>query len=256
MMTHDTLLEVWREEEQRPFSGWDFSYIKDRTWTDENKTWSYMDRAAELLRQSKSAIDLDTGGGEKLLELRPYWPTKMWATESYPPNFKLATERLSPLGVKVFDVEMTCDGPMPFADSEFDVVLNRHGSFNPNEVGRVLAPGGTFYTQQVHARTNWDLQAVFAATTPWPNAKPEYYLPRLRATGLEIVQVLESIGKQGFTDVGAIVFYLKAIPWTVPGFSVDSHRNGLFNLQAKLERGEPLAFEWRSYLVEARKPSQ
>lgn len=252
-MTHDELLAVWRREEQEPFSGWDFRHIADRTWTHEIKAWSYMDRAGELLQHATSAIDLDTGGGEKLLELRLHWPAKLYATESYPPNFKLATERLSPLGVRVFDVEMTNDGPMPFADGEFDVVLNRNGGFNPAEVGRVLAAGGTFYTQQVHARTNWDLQAVFGATTPWPDAVPEYYVPRLQAAGLQMVRVEESAGQHGFTDVGAIVYYLKAIPWTVPNFSVDAHREALFNLQARVERGEPLAFEWRSYLIEARK---
>lgn len=247
------LLDLWRREEQEPFSGWDFRHLNGRHWTDDPKTWSYMDHASELLRQSKSAVDLDTGGGEQLLELRPHWPTKLYATESYPPNVKLATERLALYGVKVFDVATTYDGLMPFADGEFDLVLNRHGSFNPAEVGRVLAPGGTFFTQQVHARTNWDLQAVFGAKTPWPDAKPEYYVPRLESAGLTIVHVKESIGRHGFTDVGALIFYLKVIPWTVPGFSVDTHQQALLSLHQRLEGGQPLAFEWRSYVIEARK---
>lgn len=255
-MTHDQLFAVWRHEEQQPFVGWDFSYLDGRHWTNEIKSWSYMDRAAELLWHSKSAVDLDTGGGERLLELRSHWPVKMCATESYAPNYNLATEKLSPLGVKVIDVAMTYDGPMPFANGEFDLVLNRHGGFNPTEVGRVLAPGGTFYTQQVHARTNWDLQALFGVQTPWPDATPEYYVPRLEAADLVITQVQESTGKHGFTDVGALVFYLKAIPWTVPGFSVDAHRDVLFALQDRLERSGTLAFEWKSYLIEARKPAR
>jgi SAM-dependent methyltransferase len=252
-MTHDDLLAAWRHEEQEPFSGWDFSYLDGRHWTNEVKSWSYMDRAAELLQHAKAAIDLDTGGGEKLLELRQHWPPKLCATESYPPNVKLATERLSPLGVRVFDVEMTNHGPVPFSNGEFDLVLNRHGGFNPSEVGRILAPGGTFLTQQVHVDTNCDLRIAFDADLLWPDAHPGYYVPRLEAAGMQMIDVQESTGKHGFNDVGALVFYLKVIPWTVPGFSVETHRDYLFTLKDKLDRGQPLAFEWKSYLIEARR---
>ncbi len=213
-----------------------------------------MDRAADLLQHAASAIDLDTGGGERLLELRPYWPPKMAATESYPPNFNLATERLSPYGVQVFDVEMSDDGLMPLADGEYELVLNRHGAFNPREVARILAAGGHFLTQQVHGLTNWDLSAAFGAVPSFPNATPEQYIPKLQAAGLVIKALHEATGRHGFADVGALVYYLKAIPWTVPGFSVETHSQYLFALQEKLERGEALTFEWRSYLIEARKP--
>jgi hypothetical protein len=59
------------------------------------------------------------------------------------------------------------------------------------------------------------------------------------------------LGKLAFTDVGAIVYYLKAIPWSVPGFSVDTHLDHLLQLQQRLEQGEALAFEARLYLIEA-----
>lgn len=248
------LLESWRREEQQPFVGWNFSYLDGRTWADEGQSWSYMDRAAVLLQHASSAIDLDTGGGERLLELQPHWSAKMAATESYPPNFKLATQRLVPLGVQVVDVEMSDDGLMPFADGEYDLVLNRNGAFNPSEIARILAAGGRFLTQQVHGLTNWDLSAAFGAAPSFPDATPEKYVPRLQAAGLVIEELKEAAGRHGFTDVGALVYYLKAIPWTVPGFSVETHSDNLFALQDRLEKGEALAFEWRSYLIEARKP--
>jgi hypothetical protein len=78
----------------------------------------------------------------------------------------------------------------------------------------------------------------------------------LEKAGLVIAQLKEAMGKHGFTDVGALVFYLKAIPWTVPGFSVDTHSDALSTLQAKSERGEQLVFEWRTYLLEAHKPNR
>jgi hypothetical protein len=60
-------------------------------------------------------------------------------------------------------------------------------------------------------------------------------------------------GCLSFTDVGAIVYYLKAIPWLVPGFSVETHQVQLFMLQRRLERGEGLVFKNKLYLIEARK---
>ena len=63
------LVDTWLREERQPFAGWDFSYLDGRL-TGEREHWSYLDRAAELMRGSSSVIDMDTGGGEKLLTAR------------------------------------------------------------------------------------------------------------------------------------------------------------------------------------------
>ena len=251
-MNQDALIEFWKAEERQPFSGWDFSYLDGRM-IEEQAPWSYSARAAELMRQAASVIDLDTGGGERFLKLRDHWPKKVVATEEYPPNFKLASERLVPLGVRVIDVRLTDSDPMPFADGEFDLVLNRHAGFNPKEVARILAPGGAFLTQQVHGLWAHDLLAVFGAQPQWPDATPGKYLPQLSAAGLTIVDTQEWSGKLSFTDVGAIVYCLKAVPWLVPGFSVATHAQQLLTLQRRFERGEGLAFSARKYLIEAHK---
>jgi hypothetical protein len=142
---------------------------------------------------------------------------------------------------------------MPFADGEFDLVLNRHSGFNSDEVARILAMHGTFLTQQIHGLWAHDLLAVFDVTPQWPDSTPEKYVARLQSAGLQIVDAKEWTGGLAFTDVGAIVYYLKAVPWLVPGFSVNTHLNNLLNLQNKLERGERLSFTAKKYLIEARK---
>lgn len=251
-MSQETLIKNWKFEEQQPFVGWDFSYLEGRM-LEEQPGWSYSSRATELMRQSSSVLDLDTGGGERFLKLREHWPPKVVATEHYPPNFKLATERLSPFGAKVIDVQLSDFGLMSFADAEFDLVLNRHAAFNPDEVARVLNVGGTFLTQQVHGLWAVDLLAAFDAKPQWPDATPEKYLPRLKAAGLEIINHQDWSGELTFTDVGAIVYYLKAVPWLVPGFTVESHLQYLLNLQARLQNQERLTFSARKYLIEARK---
>ena len=252
-MNPETLIENWKYEEGQPFTGWDFSYLDGRM-LEEQPPWSYLGRAAELMKHSAAVLDLDTGGGERFFELRELWPPKVVATEHYPPNFKLATERLSPLGAKVIDIQLSDFGPMPFAEREFDLVLNRHAAFNPDEVARVLSPGGTFITQQVHGLSTADLLAAFDATPQWPDATPAKYLPRLKAAGLEIFNLNDWSGKLAFTDVGAIVYYLKAVPWLVSGFSVETHLKYLLKLQEQWERNGLLTFISRRYVIEARKP--
>jgi SAM-dependent methyltransferase len=253
MESQDKLVETWKREEQQPFTGWDFSHLEGRM-LEEQPPWSYSTRAAELMGQASSLLDMGTGGGERLLALRHHWPEKVVATEDYPPNVQLATERLGPLGVRVVDVALNRYTPMPFADGEFDLVLNRHSGTNPAEVARILAPGGTFLTQQIHGLWARDLIAAFDAQPAWPHATLENKVRRLQDAGLTILVAEEWSGAFSFTDVGAIVYYLKAVPWVVNGFSVETHLAHLLALQDRLERGEGLVFEARKYLVEARKP--
>ena len=251
-MDQKELIEDWKREEQQPFTGWDFSHLDGRMLEDQ-APWSYSTRAAELMRLSSSLLDMGTGGGERLLKLRENWPAKVVVTEDYPPNIKLATDQLSPFGVTVFDVPLTDCDPMPFGDGEFDLVLNRHSGLNAAEVSRILAPGGTFLTQQIHGLWVADLIAAFDTSPQWPDSTPAKYVPRLQAAGLKIVDLREWSGQLAFTDVSAIVYYLKAVPWLVQGFSVESHSKYLLQLQKRLDAGEELIFTARKYLIEAQK---
>jgi SAM-dependent methyltransferase len=254
-MNPNERIETWKHEEQQPFSGWDFSYLDGRM-IEEQVPWSYSTRAAELMRQASSVVDMGTGGGERFLKLQKYWPKKVVATEEYPPNFRLSTERLSPFGARVVDVRLTENDLMPFLNDEFDLVLNRHSAFNAKEVVRILKPGGTFLTQQVHGLWAYDLLAVFDAKPQWPYATLERYVPQLKSAGLTITHTQEWSGQLSFTDVGAIVYYLKAAPWLVPGFSVETHSEHLLTLQHRLESDDGLTFVARKYLIEAHKDTQ
>jgi SAM-dependent methyltransferase len=251
-MDRNALRRDWLREEAEPFTGWDFAHLDGRMIEDP-LPWSYLARAAELMAGAASVVDLDTGGGERFLSLRSHWPARVVATEGYPPNYALAAERLTPFGAAVLTAHLSDTGLLPFNDGEFDLVLNRHAAFNPAEVGRILAPGGAFLTQQVHGLWAWDLLAAFGATPQWPDATPAKYAPRLASAGLELVTVEEWEGKLRFTDVGAIVYYLKAAPWLAPGFTAAAYPRELAALQDRLEAGEALAFAAKLYLIEAHK---
>jgi len=249
----EELVETWKREESQPFTGWDFSYLDGRMLEDQ-PPWDYLARAAELMRKSSAVLDMGTGGGERLLELQEHWPDKVVVTEDYPPNFKLARERLEPLGVRVENVPLSRDGVLPLADGEFDLVLNRHSGLNCAEVARILAPLGVFLTQQIHGLWAQGLLAGFDAEPQWPDETPSFYVPQLEKAGLAISKLEEWQGKLAFTDVGAVVYYLRAVPWLVPGFSVDTHVDSLLGLQRQIEKTGQLVFAARKYLIEAHKP--
>jgi len=249
----ERLIEGWKAEEEKPFTGWDFSYLDGRMLL-EQPPWSYSNRARDLMRTSASVLDIATGGGERLLSMRDSWPDIVVATEGYPPNFELAGRRLEPLGVRVVELNNDEYSPMPFEDGEFSLVLNRHGALNVSEIARMLVSGGRLLTRQVHGLWAQDLLAAFDATPQWPDATPQKYAPLMRAAGLSVVDVQEWSGRLAFTDVGAVVYYLKAVPWLIPGFSVASHTANLMALQEQVQSGGELVYEARNYLMEAVKP--
>jgi len=235
-----------------PFSGWDFSHLSGR-WHEEHPPWSYEDLAREALRGARSAVDLGTGGGERLSRLADAFPARMFATEAYEPNVPLARKRLGPLGVTVlpYRAEDLVGGPLPFDDASLDVVLDRHESYDAREVARVLAPGGRFLTQQVDGESLADLLGLFRAMPPVPEAKLDHFVGDATRAGLTIERAEQWWGNSTFSDIGALVYYLKAIPWSVPGFSVATHEPVLRDLQTQLEPEGSLRFRTGRFLIAA-----
>jgi len=250
-MDRDALISFWKEEEHAPFQGWDFSHVHGRFF-ESDLPWDYMALARALLSRTREVLDIGTGGGERLLRLYDVWPPSVTVTEGWPPNVALSAERLSPLGVRVVAVQRH---PLPFAPNSFELIINRHTGYRSRDVARVLKPGGVFLTQQVGALWGWDLQVAMGMDVAERPSSFELALHHFQVeTNLIIEQTADNNGTMTFTDVGALVYYLKAIPWLVPGFTVDTHFPYLLALQEKLENGELLQFETRQYLLKARKP--
>lgn len=57
-----------------------------------------------------------------------------------------------------------------------------------------------------------------------------------------------------FFDVGAVVYFLRVVPWIVPGFSVARFREPLRELHRKIERDGAFETTASRMLVEATKP--
>ena len=234
-MNTNELIKRWKaEEEIAHIRGWDFSHIEGRYMEEDDLPWNYREEILRYLKPEMRILDIDTGGGEFLLSLNhPNENTA--ATENYPPNVDLCREILLPLGIDFRAADGK--GMLPFEDASFDMVINRHGDFNPSEIYRVLKPGGLFITQQVGAENDRELVELLCGQTDLPF--PDQYLgitaDRFSQTGFEILDGRECFRPIRFYDVGALVWFARIIEWEFPGFSVDGCLDHLLQAQNVLE---------------------
>lgn len=241
------LLDQWKRDAAAPFEGWDFSYLSGRL-IEAEPPWSYLELAKAAVARAQDILDVATGGGEVFSSLAPF-PGRARAVEDYVPNLAVARRRLEPLGVEVFQGN-TRSG-MPFEGDAFDLVISRHGGFRVAEMHRILRPGGTFLTQQVGGDNLADLAAAFGARLAYPDNTLERVCDDLTTLGCEI-QLREAWrGPARFHDVGALVYFLKAIPWVVEGFEVERSLDVLQSLHRRLQAGRPLEFTYSRFLVQA-----
>lgn len=248
-MISNELIVQWEAAEKAAFSGWDFSYLDGR-WVEPSPPWDYLTLARELIPASKALLDIATGGGEVLGSLEPFTGT-VTAVEGYEPNFRLASERLQKFGAKVIHCDTSHE--LPLENGSMDLILNRHGGYKPSEVARILGKGGQYLTQQVCSPNLDDLQAVFGAVPKWPENNLGTRQAQLEALGLKTVRAEIYEGRTRVTDVAAVVYMLKNIPWLVDDFSVRTHLEGLATLQQKLEREGVLYFGFARFLLHVQK---
>lgn len=233
------------------FSGWDFSYLGNTGRLQEFPLrWNYYNLVEQAISQSESMLDMGTGGGEFLSRLSRL-PAHTCATEGYKPNVEVARRRLEPLGVRVSYIEK--DEQIPFADEEFDLVINRHESYCPKEVHRILKPGGLFITQQVGGTNDQELNEWLAA----PNDEFAHwnldYAVRKLEPYFDIEGRDEEVTRSRFYDLGAVVYYLSVIPWQIPDFSVERYDRQLRELHRTLEQQGYLDTSCHRFIIAARK---
>ena len=228
------LIASWKAEEQiAHVHGWDFSHVDGRV-VEDALPWDYREQILHYLKPEMQILDIDTGGGEFLLSLHhPYRNTS--ATENYPPNIELCQNTLLPLGIDFRSADGK--GNLPFEDERFDLVLNRHGDLNPEEIYRVLKPGGLFITQQVGAENDRELVELLCGHTdlPFPDQYLKIISDQFSQTGFEILDGRECFRPIRFYDVGALVWFARIIEWEFPGFSVERCQDQLLHAQAILD---------------------
>ncbi len=253
-MISQKIVDQWKKDEKAFFEGWDFSYLKSR-YKLANPSWNYKTLAKRLIKKSCSVLDIATGGGEVFSEiLSIYKPQKIIAIEGYKPNITVARKNLKKFKATVIYANET--KKFHFKDSEFDLILNRHGGLNKKsikELYRILSPKGIFLTQQVDGNSLKDLEKVFNAKPKWPENNMQNIKKFCTNTGFKIKEAKEWEGKTIFKDVGAVIYFLKAIPWIVSGFSVNRYLKVLEKLQKRIEKKGELNFKSKFFLILAQK---
>jgi uncharacterized protein YbaR (Trm112 family) len=275
--TDDEFERLISEALQAPFSGWDFSWLEGRQvqTPDLRGELDYEGRAREAVASAHAVLDLSTGGGEVLSRLAPF-PKVAMATEAYPPNVTEAARRLVPLGVQVIWTDPACSdsrGPqlrgqwphrrLPFADAAFDLVLASSASFCPREVYRVLQRGGTLLTVQGGTQKESPEQKggpglvdLLEGTSPeW--TQPEYGWDidaTLDEAGFVTVEKIERQVTTTYRDIGAVVYFLKVIPWVIIDFEVNRYRERLYKLHQHMKAEGGLTSGGVHRLIEVRKP--
>ena len=251
-MNDTALIAHWSEVYARPVSGWDFSEFEGVTQDDA--PWSYEELVREVLKGVSSALDIGTGGGEFLSQIRDALPPDTVATEGWEPNVPTASAALGMLGVPVVSYRAGRDTSMPFEGNRFDAVMARHEAYDAAEVFRVLRPGGALVTQQVEAENLRQLRVLLGFATPYPEQTLEAHVDAASVAGL-VVEVSELWeGQTTFSDVASLVRYLAMVPWEAPGdFSPERYADVLLRLESA---SAPITFAVRRFLLIARRPGQ
>lgn len=249
-MNLEELKNYLKSEEDKVFKGWDFTYLDGR-WSTVKLPWDYKQIILSYLQPSHKLLDMGTGGGEFLLTLNhPYELTSI--TEAYPPNVKLCNNILSPLGIEVNHVVE--GSSLPFEEETFDIIINRHESFDICELKGILKDGGYFITQQVGGRNNNDLSQKLI-----DNFKPnilhdlKYNQKLIESKGFDVLFQDEYFSQVKFFDLGALVYFVKIIEWEFPGFSVDSCFSRLLKLKEELQENGYISGIQHRFIIVARK---
>ena len=234
-------------ERSRSFSGWVFDI--DVRHLGPPLPWDYPTIVREHAAGARSALDLGTGGGERLSALRDALPSFTVATEEWHVNAPVAYRRLRPLDVRLVRAQSR---RLPFRDRAFDLVLDRHEELDPAEVARVLQPGGRVVTQQVGPDDWPELRKHVPRMTDFGDIYAEY-TQGFVAAGLELLQTGYHHERVAFPSLGDFVYLLGVAPW-IPDFSLERDGEALLALEAECMTDDGLVLTESRFVIVARKP--
>src|SRR5579859_1530924 len=237
-------------DEARQMQGWTFAY--EPAPLGAPCPWNYETRAAELARGAASVVDLGTGGGEVFERILAGHHGQPVATEGWAPNVPVAARRLRPCGVSMVH---TLNLELPFAADSFELVLDRHEELWPSEVARVLRPGGRVLTQQVHPDYYQELREFFPRMTVFEPHNITYPAG-CEAAGLVVDQMQQHSRQVAYRQLGHLVYFLVAAPWTIPDFDLDADLEALLEVERQLSGPEGIVLTDPRYLLEAHKPGK
>lgn len=238
-------------ERARTFTGWDFSAMRVTPLGPE-PPWDYEAIARAEAGRASRVLDVGTGGGEVLSRVMAGIRARVVATEQWHVNAPIARDCLRPLAIDVVCARVDY-GEIPFADAAFDLVLSRHEAILPEDIDRVLRPGGLFLTQQVAKENLEELREFFPRKTRWPDHYTQYQ-SAFRRMGYR-VDAQTHARKIAYAALGEVVFLLLAAPWEIEGFDPVAEIDDLLQLEEAHACPDGIALTEARYLIVARKPA-
>ncbi|MDR1099628.1 MAG: hypothetical protein LBL28_04030, partial [Treponema sp.] len=122
-------------------------------------------------------------------------------------------------------------------------IINRHGAYKIPDIKRTLKNNGMFITQQVGGLNGIDINMALGTKTmdsvEWCLIKN---IEMVKDVGMKIAACGEHIGKMKFNDIGAVVYYLKCIPWQVKDFNIDKYYKKLEIMNEIIEKEGDIKF--------------
>ncbi len=257
MSTDARFERLLAEGHSEPIEGWDFSWFDGRA-TEERPSWMYSSALRDRIAKSNAVFDIQTGGGERLAEVLSEIddrPRRIVASESWAPNVTIAQQNLNRYRASI--IEISDESEFPFPDDTFDLVSSRHPTITLwKEIARVLQPGGTYFSQQVGAGTNSELADFMMGPKPISDARSaQRAIDTATSIGLEVIDMREESLSIEFFDVGAVVYFLRKVIWTVPNFSVEIYFERLVEMHEHIERVGSFHSHSQRFLIEAMKPA-
>jgi hypothetical protein len=115
----------------------------------------------------------------------------------------------------------------------FDAILNRHTAFDPVEVRRIVKPRGRFLPEQVGSD-----EGGLGSRPARPAGRrtcldPEVAVGQLEAAGWVIDEVREDHKTMWFSDIAALIGYVRTAPWAFEDLDWTSAKPRLHQLHAQ-----------------------
>lgn len=227
MPQDDATVQTWRDALAEEPTGTDLSDIGG--YGEEEPPWRFDSQARTLAQVSHRLLVLGDGGEALLESLGEDRPEEAVASAADPAS-------------------------LPFEDDSFDLVIARHAPFDAAEVFRVLAPEGTFATQQVGPDDLHEIHEALGIDVPSDAPSLQVIERELTNAGFSIERSDAFRGRAVVTDVVSLLRFLRRMPWTTAeDLDVDAHREALERIAERLEQG-PLELGISRFWVLARTP--
>ena len=237
-------------EKARRMEGWTFDDVQSEA-VGPCPPWDYVTRAKELISEAQAVLDMGTGGGELFWTILEGYQGRAFATESWPPNVPIASERLSLAGASLVHASSLL---LPFPPGSFDLVLNMHEELSPSDVARVLAPGGRVLTQQV-GLNEWQEIAEFFPRTRKEGRVDQFqsYQAGFKEADLTVTVARSHDTPVAYRSLGDVVYMFEVVmpQWRNHGFDLDQDLDALLAMEQKLADEQGIVLTESRYIIEA-----